>query len=514
MASTSQQIDRYSAFRYLNADKAGLYRKIMTAFVSARDRFQLHMRPDEVASALARDCASDEQIDHALQQLRDWGNLDRHVDTAEVQTVEQFYRPRFLFSMTPAGVAVEEAVVSFEHRLAQRGKLDTAALRDVRERVIELAELLEAEPVDLGKAGRSLRDLAKEFELLAAESQSFLQSLHRSVELQTMELEHFIAYKQKLVDYLERFIHELLLVTSEVSEVLDQIDEHRVQPVLISLAEADCDAEIEADETFQEAAILRWENRWRGVRAWFLSKDGQRAQAVVMRERARAAIPALLEAVSGINERRVNRSDRAADFKTLAQWFFECPSEQDAHRLWLAAFGLSSCRHLRVDGPTLDEREQSPVSTKTRWLDAPPLQLSPRLRKTGRHTKPGRSTKMIDRRAEQQRLHLAAQAEHQQIEQARDALVSDRPTRLSEFDALDPVAFRLLLDLLGHALARQDKNRKVVETTSSDGGLTIQLEPLGEDTTATLRTSGGTLTGRDHVVLIRQSHQMRADHGG
>lgn len=120
---------------------------------------------------------------------------------------------------------------------------------------------------------------------------------------------------------------------------------------------------------------------------------------------------------------------------------------------------------------------------------------------------------MVDRRAEQERLRFSAEAEHQQIEQARDKLMADKPVHLSEFHALDPVAFRLLLDLLGHALARQNKKDEAVETTSSDGGVTIRLEPLGEDTIAILRTSEGTLRGRDHLVWIRDSHDTETSHG-
>lgn len=39
-------------FAHLNAELAPLYRAILEAFVGAKDRFVLHLRPEEVVAAL------------------------------------------------------------------------------------------------------------------------------------------------------------------------------------------------------------------------------------------------------------------------------------------------------------------------------------------------------------------------------------------------------------------------------------------------------------------------------
>src|SRR5690606_7828262 len=84
-------------------------------------------------------------------------------------------------------------------------------------------------------------------------------------------------------------------------------------------------------------AEAAWRDRWQGLRRWFIAGDTP-SQAELLRARARSAIPALLTAVSQINERRSNRADRAADFTTLARWFAEAPDEATCHRVWRAAF--------------------------------------------------------------------------------------------------------------------------------------------------------------------------------
>ncbi len=90
-------------------------------------------------------------------------------------------------------------------------------------------------------------------------------------------------------------------------------------------------------------------------------------------------------AIAAVNERRSGRSDRSADFRVLAQWFADCGSDDDAHRLARAAFALNPARHFSLDVQT---EEDVPASTS--WLDAPPLTINPRLREYGEAAPRGR----------------------------------------------------------------------------------------------------------------------------
>jgi Protein of unknown function (DUF2397) len=63
----------------LNAEKASLYRDILGTFVAERARFALALRPSEIQAALAAASGPallPDEVDSALRQLCDWGNLD------------------------------------------------------------------------------------------------------------------------------------------------------------------------------------------------------------------------------------------------------------------------------------------------------------------------------------------------------------------------------------------------------------------------------------------------------
>lgn len=491
---------RHSVFSHLTAEKADRYRQVMQVFLRAKQRFVLHLRPAEVVVALG--VADPDAIQSLLAQLVDWGNLRADPDTAEVATVEEFHRARFLYQLTLEGEAAERAVLHFEELLVAPGELQTAALSDIQELLTELLSLAAADTPDAGKVHRSLSTLTNRFEELTDRARTFITGLQRTVDLHGIDLDAFVAYKDRLIEYLERFIGDLVVAQGRIATLLSEIDSAGSGRLLALAAERDLADRLDPTDDDRAAVHQRWSDRWDGLRSWFVAPDGGLAQADVLRARARQAIPALLQAVSQINERRVSRTDRPADLRTLARWFAECPTDADAHRLWRAAFGLAPSRHLKVDADTLDARQDHPVAPSTSWLDAPPLQISPQLRRTGQYVRRGRPKAVIDRSADKALLARHAQAQSEQLAAARAQLVTDGSVRLSDLRELDATGFALFLDLLGEALAAQSSPHATVRATSADGGLEVILRPTGDGRHATIVTTGGALTGPDHHVEI------------
>ncbi len=501
-------MERLRAFTYVTVEKAWLYRAVAGAFVAAKEGFAFTLRPDDVLAAVAQDELGQPvdrvAIDAALASLVDWGNLSAQPDTAEVMTVNDFNRERLLYQLTPAGLAAERALAVFDETLVQPGELQAAALGDIRDLLCELADLAGAPSPDGGKIHRNLSTLRARFDELAAQAQTFMGSLQRTIDLHGVDLEAFLSYKDTLIDYLERFIGQLVVATAEIAEAIAAVERAKLGEVLRLAAERDLADALAPTQHDRDEALARWRRRWAGLRAWFLREHGQPSQAEVLRGRARSAIPALLGVVASIHDRRVLRTDRVADLRALARWFAQADSDADAHQLWRAAFGLAPARHLRVDAETLDARDAVPVPAQRSWLDAPPIRLSPRLRATGHHARRGGPAQVVDRGAAKALLKAQAQAEAAQLAAARERLLTGGRVRLSQLGELDPSAFGLFCDLLGDALTRKVRPTDHVQTVSADGSLVIVLEPL-QGGQATIRTRHGKLTGPDHWLEIRDA---------
>jgi len=259
---------------------------------------------------------------------------------------------------------------------------------------------------------------------------------------------------------------------------------------------------VERRDDDMEHNRAKWRQRWSGLCDWFVPRDGIPSHAEVLRSRARSAIPALLGAIANINDQRITRIDRSSDLRGLARWFAEAETDADAHRLWRAAFGLSPSRHLSTNPETLDAYEAARTGPTASWFDAPPTQVSIRLRSTGYHTRGKRISSIVDRSRQKEELARLAAEEAAQIETAQNRLATGGRMKLSEIGKLNRAEFDLFLDLLGEALTMKFSPDSRVETVSSDGLLRITLEPLNQAGVAVIVTEGGCLSGPDHFVTI------------
>ena len=497
----------YQPFAHLTTEYSALYRQVMGAFVRAKQEFTVHLRPEDVHLALpAEGRPPVESVATALERLARWGNLRADPDTGRVTALEDFYRSRYIYQLTREGEAAEEALAAYDQALGRRGELQAVALADIAVQLRALLALAGQPVPDPGVAHLALLALVDRFSGLAENARAFMSSLQRTVDLHDAEVEVFLAYKQRLIEYLERFIEDLVTRGAEIAGLLEGLGTPHEGPVgpLLRLAaarEASDTAPDAADEALA-AAEQRWHGRWEGLRAWFLSVPGRSSQAKLLRSAARQAVPQLLGVVQALNERRSGRSDRSADFRELARWFAEAPDDQARHRLWRSAFGLYSARHLTIDQEALAAHEADPVPASASWYDAPGVQISPQLRRTGSYERRGRARAVQDRSEAKAYLAELARKQAEQTAAARARLATAGEVRLSDLGELDPAAFRLFLRLLGDALSAWRPGADTVAVTTNDGTMEIRLTRLPGTATAEIHTLDGVLRGPEHLIEI------------
>ncbi|KUN89196.1 TIGR02677 family protein [Streptomyces griseoruber] len=496
----------YTPFTHLTVPNAPLYRQVTRAFLVAKERFAVHLRPEDVHAALDADTrpADIEAVVKALDSLVAWGNLRADPDHARVTAVEDFYRRRFIYQLTRAGEAAEAALGTYDEALGRRGELQAVALHDIVTQLRALLVIVAEDEPDPAKAYVALSVLTARFTDLADNARAFMGSLQRTIDLHDIEVEAFLAYKDRLIQYLERFIQDLITVGGRIALLIGELEQQgRVGPLLrLAAVREAADASPEDAEHAEAVAYERWAGRWSGLAQWFVSGEGRESQARLLRGRALGAIPQLLAVVRQLNERRAGRSDRSADFRTLARWFAEAPDDEARHRLWRVAFGLYSSRHLTVDGDTLTERTAAPEPASTPWGRSRPLRISPQLRRTGSYERRGKPRRVADRGEARRRLAEIAARQAGEVKEARERLATGGPVRLSRLGELDPIAFQLFLRLLGDALATWRPGMTTTAATSGDGSMEVRLTALDDGSMAEVRTPDGVFRGPDHLIDI------------
>ncbi|MEW1980867.1 TIGR02677 family protein [Citricoccus sp. NPDC079358] len=502
----------YGPFAYLSTPNAPLYRRIMRALMAEKERFTVHVRPEQVHAALDADGeepVEERAVSEALERLAQpgWGNVLAFPDSSRVTALEDFYRRRMLFQMSRQGEAAERALAQYDAALGSRGALQSVALEDIAVLLTNLRGTVVAhaagETVDTALAHQTLRSLRERFVELAENAVAFMGSMQRTIDLHDADVEAFLAYKEELIAYLERFIHDLLTRGASIAELLVSIPDEGVWFLASTAAEREAiDAAPGEAETARVRVRDNWLRQWSGLTDWFVSTPDRESESKLLRARARAAIPALLAVVRALHEKAGGRTDRTKDFLTLARWFAALPTDADRHRLWRSAFALTPVRHLSVTAATEDAWSSAELGNTTPWADAPSLQVSPQLRRSGSYERRGKSVRVTDRTEAKRMLIEQARQETEQTAAARRRILTEGPQPLSAFGELEPMAFRLFLGLLGDALAAMGPQADTAQVHTSDGELTVTLTRIPGAGTMVITTPDGELSGPDHLVDI------------
>lgn len=511
-AATEAAPGAYGPFAYLSAPNAPLYRRLMRVLMAEKERFTVHVRPEQIVDALVADGGepvSEEAVADGLDRLAasSWGNLLAFPDSSRVTALEDFYRRRMLYQLSREGEAAERALAQYDVALGTRGALQSVALEDIVVLLTSLRDVVRAHQdgsgVDPAIVHQTLRSLRERFGELAENAVAFMGSIQRTIDLQDADVEAFLAYKEQLIEYLERFINDLLTRGATIARLLEEIPDVGVDFLATTAAQREAiDAAPGEAATAIAAATQMWIRQWSGLTDWFVSSAGRESEAKLLRARARAAIPALLAVVRALHDKDGGRTDRTQDFMTLARWFAQLPDDGDRHRLWRSAFGLAPARHLSVTAQTEDAWAAEELGNATPWAEAPAVEISPQLRRTGSYERRGRATRVADRAEAKAMLVEQARKETEQTAAARRRILTGGPKPLSAFVVLDPEAFRLFLGLLGDALAAMGPDASISQVHTSDGELTVTLQKVPGAGIAVIATPEGELIGPDHLVDI------------
>lgn len=446
--------DRLRLFHFAAAEKRHAYLWVLRAVDLGRADYQVLLHEGQVRARLATLAAGHpqaalegEDVGVLLEALADWQVLDRSYDGTRAATLAEYRNRHYVYQFTQAGHRAFRAVEDVLGASTEDAALSRLVFPDILADLGALTEAVrsgDAEEVyrKLSRLDQALTDMAQR----AARFYLMLGDLARTNDTRP---EVFLSHKDALLAHMREFHSELAryapVLAARTAEV-DEVD-GRGGTRLAELA-------AEADERLFRTPVEReadWRRRWGGVRQWFAARpaggDGQAdrcSEADRLQDATMTGIAAVTALLRRVTEARRGGVSRESQLRHLAQWFANCPTDEDAHTLYQAVFQLGGPRHA---GVLYEDPEEIPA--RTSWWDAGPVELSRTLVRTGRTPAPrapGRIQRDEAARAELRRRQLAETAER------RTAV-----HRLAEHGLyageLDESQTRALLALLDLALA-------------------------------------------------------------
>lgn len=497
-------LDAVSVFRYVAAENAPNYRAIVEVFARAREHYQLELRPADVRDGIARlglvferppDADPERHLEAHLEQLVAWRNLLRSHDTGSVTRLDDFYRRRFLYRLTPAGEAAHSAVLDVEATVGRSGSLQTAMLAEIRDALDALAT--SAETGDAPGIVRALHRLNTAFESLTGEADLFLSELDRQAAVERLDSEKFLGHKHALLGYLGRFIEDLRRLRPGIDAEFRRAEAVGPERFLAVASAAGALPPAPPGEDPRGRWMADERARWEGIRAWFLPGGGARPRVERLHDAARAAVVKLTRSLERLVEQRARLVDRAASFRTLARWFSECPTDDDAHALWASAFGLHPARHF-----ALAEDDPERVRADASWWDAEPVEVPVRLRTHGAVARTGRTPAALDFSDGRTWMAAVRRRERDELDAALSRFAGRGAQRLSAVGALSAGELGQLLALLDEALVAPRDPSGERRARSADGRHEIVLAPPVDGAWVVLDTAAGRLRCLDYALQV------------
>ncbi|MFI7106222.1 TIGR02677 family protein [Nonomuraea sp. NPDC050227] len=538
-------------FRFATTERADLHTALLDVLGAAAERLEPALTAGEARDRL-RDRGwyapvGDHDLTGALRQLAGWRLVEAVFDhAAGFATAEEYERGNLRYALTAQGEAAHAGLRQASATLATAtpvsGSAHTAVLDAVADRLEELEALL-ADP-DPGRDRRvftCLRELECHLDGLRRDTVRLNGELRRLLRAGGADVGTFHEAEAATVAYLQEFLTGLEQRGETVARALRGVAARGVG-VLHTRALAGADLPRIPGTDLATPWLAARAAAWAELRQWFDSDlvpapesggtgsgsagsggagsggaerggtgsggagSGGGPRLRRLQEVAGEAVVTLLGLLDRVTAARRPASGAAADFRALARWFATAPAEDDAHRLWDAAFGLGPARHAH-----LGHADAELVPAGTPWAEAGPVAVSALLRSRGRTERMGRTGRVRDVAALRAERRARAEKEHAGLEAAWRALATTGSVRLSQLGALDHDTLGRLLDLLGRALAARPDATGLRRAVTSDGRVEVVLRAPGDGAVAVLRTSEGWFRGPDYLLDVRSPGAR--DHG-
>ena len=439
-------------FRYLGGEEWNEYRAILAVFA---DTYFSDFDAGEVRERLSGVLLSEEIVGERLESLRRWGNLEASTDVGRPSSIDDYYRKRHRYLMTPAGQQVHDLA---ERLLASADELadpQAGRLRDLHRDLATLAEHASRGFADLAgdDATALVRAVFDTHERFTDELTRFFRHLNQWQNRYDLDPGDVRRLAEVIVGYIGERLDEIERMRRPIARCLEVMFP-RLDGLLVrldsGLAARMTRAGLDDGVSVQRVRGIAADD-WHLLSVWFEDAPRRPSRLTQLTDQALAAVRTLTANLSRLSRLGLLTSSRRGDFLRLAGFFDAAADAERAHQVAAAGLGLGSCRHAGFASGDIDD----PKPANTSWTDAPAAVVPVSLRKRGDRSVGGIVTPVPDRRRERSIMRKRIEQERIERATAAEELASagDGHGRL-DGAVLSASAFALLRDLIGAAAPR------------------------------------------------------------
>lgn len=475
---------------YLTAESAAQYRTILRYFYRQHERMRDFITPEEILEHMRAIPPfydyQEEQLHQQLAQLVKWNNLIARQDMTNAKTIEEYKKKRFRYQPTPYTIEIERMLTVLEKNISEtfQGSLERSQFERLLQMLINLQLELERElNKNTEEYMRLWDDIFRYFQTIRTSTADYIAYINSEQTDQRMQTEAFLVYKNQFTIYLRDFIVSLQKTSLQINERLKEISPSQLDSFFQKLVEhRKAIPRLEDITSSSNEWLIEYKEYWASLRQWFLGTSTQQSELEVLQLQTNEMIRRMTRYVQRIGERQQHFRSRKNDYLHLAEWFTDCQTFEEAHKLSSVVFGAMTIQHLHFDADTTDNLHADT------WDETPILlTIKPRTNRYREKTKPTSMESNIEKKKRQRALYLE---ERRQERILVEQYMTDGMIQLSNLSKVEPFIRKLLLSWIAKSIPTKDG---IVKT---DYGMMVKVK-LEKEKTIVLESEDGILTMPD-----------------
>ncbi|MBD8069866.1 TIGR02677 family protein [Bacillus sp. PS06] len=359
---------------YLNTERTVYYRSLLRFFYEEYKKYRVLLNTEELLGYMKEvpgfNLYSMEDLKQDLDTLVGWGNLEPHLDKGKVMKLEDFRQRRFMYRATEYTIGYEAATKKLEMERSN-GSLSISLV----DRLLGEIKRLSKVEVSLIKSNAECEDLVQtwddvfeRFKRLMKEIGDYLSHVNSlAFEKKIMEdNETYISFKNKFINYVQRFIMAIHEYHHQICQILKIIDDSQLINRIIELVAKEKFSSFNYEESFSfEEVVDELKQEWRGLYHWFVETEGQQTGYSFMISQTRETIPRLVTLAKELNEKNSIGRNRQLDYLQMSRLFFTSDSVTECHQMAAMIFGSRTIKEIRALGRSKER------TTETVWEHPP-----------------------------------------------------------------------------------------------------------------------------------------------
>lgn len=473
--------------KYVNAENVARYRLIMRFFYQQYKRLRYWLKPEEIYQGVKTfDLLEDytlEQCQQDLETLTEWKNLAHRHDGGRSATVEEYFRKKFRYLLTPYSIEIERMLESLEQVQGYGGSLEPSLFDKIVNQLKDIVE--KTGSFSEGEALQYWKELLQSFTQLHENASDYLASLQTGQAEELMMTESFLVFKDTLTHYLQNFIQSLQKSSYKIEGYLRKMNGEKQEIFLTRVLEDENRLPNLEETRTEEERKEQLEAEWSSFRRWFLGDANDFSDLYYLEQATKDTIARVVRCVLRIQEKRQLGVSRKRELDYLGNWFFQLDHLEDAKKLAAYSFGLYQTRHFQGWDEQSDDTGKSGM-----WQEAPMIQ---RLRSRSRKRIHEQGTEPVRQSKQKQQVSREEYLERRKKEDEMiQALVAEGHVKLSSLDEVSVDLRNLLLYWIGRCLTQPSHKIRTAD------GIEIEMAIPGESERTVLQSEDGALELPDY----------------